>query len=99
MQSFRIAAVQTAPVFLDRDATVAKACDLIAEAGQQGTRLVAFPEAFIPTYPDRVWAIPPGQNRMLGDLYAELLDQAVTIPDPTTELASAPGRAGAASVR
>ena len=61
MKPFKIAAVQTAPVFLDREATVAKARDLIAEAARNGARLVVFPEAFIPTYPDWVWAIPPAR--------------------------------------
>ena len=32
MSTFRIAAVQYASVFMDREATVAKACELIAEA-------------------------------------------------------------------
>ena len=85
MPTFKIAAVQTSPVFMDREATVAKACELIAEAGQSGARLVVFPEAFVPTYPDWVWRIPPGEHGMLADLYGELLEQSVAIPGPATE--------------
>ena len=50
----RVAAVQLAPVFLDRDATVAKVVDTIEQAAEQGARLVAFPETFVPGYP--AWA-------------------------------------------
>ena len=85
MSTFKIAAVQAAPVFLDREATVSKARELIAEAGRSGARLIVFPEAFIPTYPDWVWRIPPSQHRMLADVYAELLEQSVEIPGPVTE--------------
>jgi nitrilase len=46
---------------------------------------VVFPEAFIPTYPDWVWRIPPSRHRMLADAYAELLEQSVEIPGPVTE--------------
>jgi nitrilase len=81
---FRIAAVQAAPVFLDRAATVGKACGLIAEAAASGARLVVFPEAFIPTYPFWVWFIPAGQTKPLRALYAELLDHAVTVGDEAT---------------
>ena len=95
MSTFKIAAVQAAPVFLDREATVAKARELIAEAGRSGARLVVFPEAFIPTYPDWVWRIPPGQHRVLADIYAELLEHSVEIPGPVTEeLAQAARQAG-----
>ncbi len=83
--TFRVAAVQATPVFLDREATVDKACELIATAGREGARLIAFPESFIPTYPDWVWAVPPGEEGLLSELYAELLDQAVTIPDAATD--------------
>ncbi len=82
---FKVAIVQAAPVFLDRAATSAKACDLVAEAGREGARLIAFPEAFIPAYPDWVWAVPAGEDGMLADMYAELLDQAVDVPGETTE--------------
>jgi nitrilase len=82
---FKVAAAQAAPVFLDRAATVDKACALIAEAGRAGARLIAFPEAFIPTYPDWVWAVPPGEEGLLNELYAELLANAVTLPGPEAQ--------------
>lgn len=43
-EPFVIAAAQAAPVFLDRSATVDRACDLIREAGKNGARLVVFPD-------------------------------------------------------
>ena len=82
---FKIAAVQAAPVVLDRESTLDKACELISEAGRSGARLVVFPEAFIPTYPDWVWRVPPGRHQILADAYAELLEQAVEIPSPVTD--------------
>src|ERR1700680_4766125 len=81
-ERFTVAAVQAAPVFLDRAATVEKACRLIAEAGAAGAKLVVFPETFIPTYPLWVWSIPAGDTRALRELYAELLAAAVTVPRP-----------------
>lgn len=82
---FKVAAVQAMPVFLNREATVEKACDLIAQAGREGARLVVFPEAFIPAYPDWVWAVPSGDESMYNELYADLLVNAVTIPSEATE--------------
>jgi nitrilase len=80
-----VAAVQAAPVFLDREATIEKACGFIAEAGRQGARLVVFPEAYLPTYPDWIWAVPPGEGSVLDNLYAELLANSVIIPSPATD--------------
>jgi nitrilase len=84
-EHFRVAAVQATPVFLDREATVDKACALIAEASGAGAKLVVFPECFIPTYPLWVWFIPPVETRALRELYTELLDNAVTIPSGATD--------------
>jgi nitrilase len=89
---FLVAAVQAAPVFLDREATVDKACRLIAEAAGGGAKLAVFPECFIPTYPLWVWFIPPANTRALRELYTELLDNAVTIPSDTTERLCAAAR-------
>jgi nitrilase len=79
-QPFLVAAVQISPAFLDRDATVNRACDAIAEARSRGARLVVFPEAFVPGYPLWVWHVASGKTHELRALYAELVDQSVTIP-------------------
>jgi aliphatic nitrilase len=49
----RLAAVQAAPVLLDREATIEKACRLIREAGTNGADVIGFPESFVPAHP--VW--------------------------------------------
>lgn len=46
-----VAAAQLAPVFLDREATVRKACEAIARAAADGAQLIVFPESYIPGYP------------------------------------------------
>src|SRR3954447_3680557 len=50
-QSVRVAVIQAASIFMDRDATLEKAVRLIKQAGEKGARIVVFPEAFIPAYP------------------------------------------------
>lgn len=50
-QSFKVAVVQAAPVFFNREATIEKTCNLILEAAAQDAKLILFPEAFIPAYP------------------------------------------------
>lgn len=94
--TFTIAAVQASPVFLDREKTVAKACRLIGAAAKQGARLIVFPEAFVPTYPDWVWALPPGEMGLASALYAELVANSVDIPgDATAKLSAAARKAKA----
>jgi nitrilase len=95
---FKVAVVQAAPVFLNRAATIDKACELIAAAGREGARLIAFPEGYIPTYPDWVWAIPAGEEGLLGELYSELVANAATIPSDATEALCRAARSAGAYV-
>jgi nitrilase len=81
----KIAAAQLSPVFLNMENTVDKVCNAIAEAGKNGAKLIVFPEAFISGYPDWVWFIPPNKSRELGNLYLKLVENAVSIPDATTD--------------
>ena len=88
-----VAAVQSTPVFLDRDATVDVLVTSVKEAAASGARLIVFPEAVVPGYPDFVWRLPAWRD---GDWYARLYDQAVDIPGPATDaLAAAAAEAGA----
>lgn len=83
--TYLAAAAQFTPVFLDRQATVDKACDLMSEAARQGIKLLAFPESFLPGYPDWVWTVPAGDGRVLYSLYAALVENAIDVPGPETE--------------
>jgi nitrilase len=80
--STRVAAVQAAPVFLDREATIEKVGSLTKEAAGTGARLVAFPEGFVPTYPDWVWRTTPWAD---GGWYARWIDQCVDVPGPACD--------------
>lgn len=81
----RVAAIQATPVFLDAEKTVDKACTLIAQAGANGAGLIVFSEAFIPGYPDWTWVTPNHRSDVLNPLYAELLNNAVSLPDRHTQ--------------
>jgi nitrilase len=77
----RVAAVQAASVFLDRERSTAKACDLIREAGRNGAQLIAFPEGFIPAHP--IWFhFHAGTGRLATELSVELFKNAVEVPGP-----------------
>ena len=91
----RVAAVQAAPVFLDREASVEKACRLIREAGAEGAKIIGFPEGFIPGHP--LWYhFHPATSPESRRLAAELFKNSVEIPSLATDaLAKAAREAGA----
>ncbi len=77
----KVAAVQAASVFLDREGSTEKACRLIREAGRNGARVIGFPEGFIPAHP--VWYHHHAATGALANrLAAELFRNAVEIPGP-----------------
>ena len=76
---FKAAAAHVAPVFLEREKTVAKTCYLIREAARNGAQLIAFPETYIPAFPvwSALWA--PIRNH---EFFVRLAEQALLLPGP-----------------
>ncbi len=82
--TLRLAGVQAAPVFLDRESTVEKACRLIREAGSEGADVIGFPEGFIPTHP--VWNhFVAGRHPDAMTYARKLFENAVEIPSAATD--------------
>ncbi|WP_304454854.1 carbon-nitrogen hydrolase family protein [Nocardiopsis sp. YSL2] len=72
--TYRVAAVQAEPVWLDADATVDKTLALIAEAAARDAALIAFPETWIPGYPLFLWLGPvAGQMPSIARYHANSL--------------------------
>ena len=88
----KVAAVQAASVFLDREGSTEKACRLIREAGRNGARVIGFPEGFIPAHP--VWYHHHAATGAVANrLAVELFKNAVEIPGAETEALCAAARA------
>lgn len=76
---FKACAAHVAPVFLDAQATVQKACALIAEAAGNGAQLIAFPESFVPGFP--LWASvqAPIKNH---EYFERMAANSIEVPGP-----------------
>jgi len=81
LPKFKAAAIQAAPVYLDRDGCVEKACALIKEAGEQGAELIVLPEVFIPGGPYWAWNM---EMRRAMKFSAELFLNSVDVPSDAT---------------
>jgi nitrilase len=90
-----VAIAQSAPVYLDKRASLTKALDLVERAAEQGARLVAFGETWLPGYP--AWLdVCPGaalwQNPSAKDLFAMLRNNSITVPGEEVNLLSVAAR-------
>src|SRR5260370_21940331 len=79
----RVAIAQSAPVYLDKQASLAKALGVIRQAAKRGAQLVAFGETWLPGYP--AWLdVCPGaalwENPSTKDVFARLRANSIVVP-------------------
>jgi len=93
--SVKVAVVQTAPVYLDRDKSIDKACAKIAEAASHGAELIVFGETWLAGYPywDEGWGSELGKWLPVR---VRFYDNALLIPsEDTARLCHAAAKANA----
>lgn len=78
----RVAAAHVAPVLLDRDACIGKACQWVERAGREGVELLVFPEVFVPGFPYWINCYPPLAQ---GELNVRYMRASVAVPGPEIE--------------
>lgn len=86
--SVKVAVVQAAPVLFDREKTIQKVCDLVADAAGQGAKVVLLPEAFVPAYPRGLsFGTVVGNRTPAGRLlWQRYWDNTIEVPGADTEL-------------
>ena len=86
--SVKVAVVQAAPALFDREKTIQKVCDLVAEAAGQGAKVVLLPEAFVPAYPRGLtFGTVVGNRTSAGrKLWQRYWDNTIEVPGADTEL-------------
>lgn len=77
----KVTVLQQSPVFFDKEATLLKTEELVAEYAAGGTKLILFPESFIPGYPRGFdFGMVVGRRKEEGrQLYAEYLANSIDL--------------------
>ena len=89
----RVAVVQHPPVALHRQKTLARGVELLEEAAAGGARLVSFPEAWVPGYPEWIWGLRPGNDfKLSSDIHARLVENAVDLKSDQLKVIQAAAR-------
>ncbi len=80
MSRHRVAVVQHPPVTLDRRKTLERGVRLLEEAAAHGARLISFPEAWVPGYPEWMWRLRPGDDfELTSEIHGRLIENAVDL--------------------
>lgn len=87
MTIVRAAVIQAGSVMFDREHTVAKARDLVADAGRRGAQVAVLPEAFVPGYPKGLdFGARIGNRTAEGrEDFRRYWDSAVDVPGPAAD--------------
>ncbi|KAJ4412962.1 hypothetical protein N0V85_003617, partial [Neurospora sp. IMI 360204] len=67
----KLAAAHSAPIYMSKSATLAKAINLIHAAARDGVSLLVFPETYVPGYPYFIECYPPLKQVAALAKYAE----------------------------
>jgi nitrilase len=96
--NIRVAIAQSAPVYHDKQGSLAKALDLIQQASDQGAQLIAFGETWFPGYPVWLDVCPAAglwNHEPTKRVFAELRQNSISINGPEAKaLAQAAGDLG-----
>ncbi|GKX32672.1 MAG: nitrilase [Rhizobiaceae bacterium MnEN-MB40S] len=91
-----VAAAHASSIMLDKRASLAKACDLVREAGRSSVELLCFPETFVPGFPYWINLYAPADQH---GIYVGYADQSVDLSsDELKPLCDAASEAGVAVV-
>lgn len=87
METVKVAVIQAAPVLFNRSKTIEKACQLIQEAGVQGSKIILLPESFVPAYPRGLsFGMVVGNRSMEGRaLWKRYWDNSIEVPSAEVE--------------
>ena len=93
--SVKVAIIQAAPVYYDLEKSLKKAVKLVKEAADNGAKLVAFGETWLPGYP--AWGdmcVEAGiwNHEPVRELFATLKENSVAVPGKATETLSSLAR-------
>lgn len=87
-ESVSVAIIQSSPVFLDLEASVAKAVRLAEEAARNGARVVVFGETWLPGYPawlDYCSDVALWDHGPSKEVFARLRQNSVVVPGKETK--------------
>ncbi|MBT3362089.1 MAG: carbon-nitrogen hydrolase family protein [Chloroflexi bacterium] len=99
---YKVAAIQASPVlkdapeWFDLAATLDKATSLIAEAGNNGAKLIVFPECWLPCYP--YWTMDVNDRAGFSEIWANYLWNSIEVPSHETDVLCKAAKAAGAYV-
>jgi len=96
-ETIKIAVAQISPAWMEREATVTRACEAIAEAAANRAHLIVFPEVWLAGYPywDESWA---SDLKEWAAARTRFLDAAITVPGEEVDRLAEAARAANAYV-
>lgn len=87
-ESVRVAISQTAPIYLDKQASLDKALAILQEAAKRDVQLVAFGETWFPGYPAWLDVCPEAalwNHEPTKRVFARLRQNSIAVPGPETQ--------------